>query len=217
MPVLAYWDIRGLAGPIRFLLAYCKEEFEDKRFVVGDGPEYSRECWFSVKHKLGLPFANLPYYIDGEIKICQSNAICRYIARKHNLCGATEEKRVEVDILENQLMDFRNGFVRLCYGPNFDENKKTYLEKTLPTSLGAFSDFLKDRKFFAGDEVTFVDFIAYELFDQHMAMNADSFTDFKNLKDFHARIRALPEIDAYYKSDKFGNKCPINNKMANFK
>ena len=28
----------------------------------------------------------LPYYIDGDIKLTQSNAILRYIARKHNLC-----------------------------------------------------------------------------------------------------------------------------------
>ena len=28
----------------------------------------------------------LPYYIDGDIKITQSNAILRYIARKHGLC-----------------------------------------------------------------------------------------------------------------------------------
>ena len=28
----------------------------------------------------------LPYLIDGSHKITQSNAILRYIARKHNLC-----------------------------------------------------------------------------------------------------------------------------------
>lgn len=32
-----------------------------------------------------LPF-QLPYLIDGAHKITQSNAILRYIARKHNLC-----------------------------------------------------------------------------------------------------------------------------------
>ncbi|XP_064633670.1 glutathione S-transferase-like [Lineus longissimus] len=86
MPVLGYWDSRGLGGPIRLLLAYCKEDFEDKHFVCGDGPEFSMECWHSVKDTLGLPFPNLPYYIDGDVKITQSNAICRHIARKHDLC-----------------------------------------------------------------------------------------------------------------------------------
>lgn len=29
--------------------------------------------------------------------------------------GETEAEKVRVDLLENQAMDFRNGFVRLCY------------------------------------------------------------------------------------------------------
>jgi len=29
--------------------------------------------------------------------------------------GETEDEKVRVDILENQAMDFRNGFVMLCY------------------------------------------------------------------------------------------------------
>lgn len=57
----------------------------------------------------------LPYYFDGDTKVTQSNAILRYIARKHDLCGKTEEEKVRVDMLENQAMDLRNGFTRLCY------------------------------------------------------------------------------------------------------
>lgn len=29
--------------------------------------------------------------------------------------GETEDEKVRVDIIENQAMDFRNGFVRMCY------------------------------------------------------------------------------------------------------
>lgn len=29
--------------------------------------------------------------------------------------GETEDEKVRVDIMENQAMDFRNGFVMLCY------------------------------------------------------------------------------------------------------
>lgn len=31
------------------------------------------------------------------------------------LGGETEDEKIRVDILENQAMDFRNGFVMLCY------------------------------------------------------------------------------------------------------
>jgi glutathione S-transferase len=30
-PTLAYWDVRGLAEPIRLLLLYTGTDFEDKR------------------------------------------------------------------------------------------------------------------------------------------------------------------------------------------
>lgn len=32
------------------------------------------------------PPPQLPYLIDGDVKLTQSNAILRYIARKHNMC-----------------------------------------------------------------------------------------------------------------------------------
>uniref|UniRef100_A0A4X1UTN1 glutathione transferase n=1 Tax=Sus scrofa TaxID=9823 RepID=A0A4X1UTN1_PIG len=48
-------------------------------------PDYDRGQWLSDKFKLGLDFPNLPYLIDGAHKLTQSNAILRYIARKHNM------------------------------------------------------------------------------------------------------------------------------------
>jgi len=158
-----------------------------------------------------MDFPNLPYLEDGDRKIVQSNAILRYIARKNNMCGETEDEKVRVDIMENQSMDFRNGFVMLCYG-DYDKMKPGYLA-TLTGKLQQFSDFLGDRKWFAGDKITFVDFIMYELLDQHRMFQPTSLDDFKNLKDLLDRFEALEKIAAYMKSNRF-MKTPVNNKMA---
>uniref|UniRef100_A0A8B9DWX2 glutathione transferase n=1 Tax=Anser cygnoides TaxID=8845 RepID=A0A8B9DWX2_ANSCY len=48
-------------------------------------PDYDKSQWINEKEKLGLDFPNLPYFIDGSTKLTQSNAILRYIARKHNM------------------------------------------------------------------------------------------------------------------------------------
>ncbi|EHB11684.1 Glutathione S-transferase Mu 1 [Heterocephalus glaber] len=61
----------------------------------------------------------LPYLIDGTHKLTQSNAIMCYIARKNNLCEETEEERIRVDILENQLMDTHMQLIMVCYSPDF--------------------------------------------------------------------------------------------------
>lgn len=70
-PVLGYWDLRGLASTIRNLLHYKQVEFEDKLFQIGSAPEYDTSEWAATKPTLGLDFPNLPYYIDGEIKLTQ--------------------------------------------------------------------------------------------------------------------------------------------------
>jgi len=119
LPVLAYWDIRGLAQPIRMLLAYTETKYEDKYYVCGPAPTFDKSCWFDIKYSLGLDFPNLPYYVDGDIKITQSNAILRYIGRKNNLLGTNETERIRVDMMENEIGDFRSAFVSLCYNPNF--------------------------------------------------------------------------------------------------
>ena len=48
-PVLCYWDIRGLAQPIRLLLAHTGTEYEDRQLSCGPGPKFDKSCWFDNK------------------------------------------------------------------------------------------------------------------------------------------------------------------------
>ncbi|KAK4020175.1 hypothetical protein OUZ56_002169 [Daphnia magna] len=212
-PVLAYWAIRGLAQPIRLLLAYTQTEYEDKRYVVGPG--YDKSCWFDVKYSLGLDFPNLPYYIDGDVKLTQSNAILRYIAGKHNLIGTNDNERIRVDLMENEVGDFRNDWVRLCYSPNFDNLKGDYI-KNLPLKLSEFSKYLGDNKWLAGENISFVDFIFYEMLDQHMILLPDCLDSFPNLKLYCDRVRLLDSIKTYMSGSDFITR-PLNNPHAGFK
>lgn len=61
--LFGYWNIRGLGQIARLLLAYTGLKWEDK--------QYSDEAeWFEKdKKSLGLDFPNLPYLIDGDVKI----------------------------------------------------------------------------------------------------------------------------------------------------
>uniref|UniRef100_A0A2I3GS92 Glutathione S-transferase n=1 Tax=Nomascus leucogenys TaxID=61853 RepID=A0A2I3GS92_NOMLE len=188
MPItLGYWNIRGLAHSIRLLLEYTDSSYEEKKYTMGDAPDYDRSQWLNEKFKLGLDFPNLPYLIDGTHKITQSNAILRYIARKHNLCGETEKEKMREDILENQLMDNRMQLARLCYNPDFEKLKPEYLEG-LPEMLKLYSQFLGKQPWFLGDKITFVDFIAYDVLERNQVFEPSCLDAFPNLKDFISRF-----------------------------
>lgn len=209
---LGYWDIRGLAQPIRLLLEYTGTPYEEKAYVCGEAPNYDKSCWFNVKEKMSLDFPNLPYLIDGEHRITQSNAIMRYLGRRHNMCGETEEERVRVDMIDHQSVDFRFAFIVLCYSPEHEKKKAEFL-KNLHTTLERFSKFLGNRKWFAGDKITFADFLMYEILDQHRLFEPTCLDSFKNLKDFLDRFEKLDKIAQFMKSTRY-YKGPINNRMA---
>ncbi|KAK9404386.1 glutathione S-transferase Mu 1-like [Crotalus adamanteus] len=218
---LGYWNIRGLAHCIKLLLEYTKTPYNEKHYAAAEVENSEKKSentservgklgiainldlteWTSVKEKLGLDFPNLPYLIDGDRKISQSNAILRYIARKHKMCGETEEEMIRVDMLENHLMDFRMNLGRLCYDPDFEKLKPEYLE-LLPGKLKLFSQFLGDMKWFAGKTLTYVDFIVYDVLDVHQMLEPKCLDQFPNLKEFFHRVEALETIADYLKSSR---------------
>jgi len=176
---------------------------------------FDKTCWFGEKESLGFDFPNLPYYIDGPVKLTQTGAILRYIARKNKLDGSTEAEKQRVDLIENESVDFRSTFTKMCYDPNFTTLKEEYLVKTLPVKLQRFSKFLGANPFFAGQNVTFVDFVMYEYLDQHKLLLTTCLKDFPNLEEFCGRIEGLEKIGAFMKSPGF-IKYPLNNRMAHF-
>ncbi|XP_054156466.1 glutathione S-transferase Mu 1-like [Oppia nitens] len=202
LPVFGYWNIRGLGQPIRLLLAYTETEYEDKRFNYGPPPE-DRAEWYEIKPKMGLDFPNLPYYIDDEVKLTQSLTIMRYLSKKHRLDGHNERERIRIDMIENQLKDYRADYLATTFDPHFEVARVDYIDKKLPTVLKELSSFLGDHPYFAGKSISYVDFIAYEFIDLHYYLEPELFANTPNLKEFLLRIEELPTIHKYQYSDNY--------------
>jgi len=217
MPVLGYWKIRGLAQPIRLMLGYAEVDFEDKLYEVTDGPEFSRDSWLNEKFTLGLDFPNLPYFMDGDTKLSQSSAILRHLARKHDLLGKTDTEKDRCDQVAEQIVDFRQGFVRLCYGAffygtDFKEKGPAYAEGIVK-SLTPFEKFLGEEKWLAGASLTWADFIFWEMLDQHLLFKPGCLGELPKLAAYHQRFKDEPKIKKFMESPKYF-KGPCNNKMA---
>eukprot|EP01114_Cavostelium_apophysatum_P017916 TRINITY_DN541_c0_g1_i1.p1 TRINITY_DN541_c0_g1~~TRINITY_DN541_c0_g1_i1.p1 ORF type:complete len:212 (-),score=40.96 TRINITY_DN541_c0_g1_i1:56-691(-) len=200
---IAYWDIRGLAQAIRFQLEYSGIQYNDKRFQSGD-------AWFAEKANLGVDFPNLPYLIDGDVKLTQSKAISKYLARKDGkLVPTTDEEMRRVDVIEGEIIDLARDFGRLCYGDDFEKQKPDYVAK-LPGRLEKYEKFLGDRSFTAGEKITWVDFWLYEYLVAHDALVEGILGKFPKLSAFRKRIEDIPQIAQYMKSDRFKAR-PFNN------
>ena len=61
--------------------------------------------------------------------------------------------------------------------------------------------------------MTYIDFVLYEIFDQHLVMEPTLFDALENLKAYVERFRGLENISAYMKSDKF-IEYPLNGPQA---
>ncbi|KAL0280898.1 UNVERIFIED_CONTAM: hypothetical protein PYX00_002056 [Menopon gallinae] len=105
---LTYFQITGLGECIRFLLSYGNIEFEDVRVTW--------EEWNNVKPK--MPFGKVPVLeIDGK-ELHQSAAICRYLAKKMNLCGKDDWESLQIDIIVDTISDFTLEVGKCYYDPN---------------------------------------------------------------------------------------------------
>jgi glutathione S-transferase len=214
-PLLAYWDIRGFAEPIRLLLEHGGIEYDQKLYVQGDGPDFSRADWMDVKFSLGLDFPNLPYYIEGDFKITESWAIYRYVANKIGLVLTDPKEQALADMAQGNVDAFRSKFLMLCYRPGeagFEAARATYLE-SLPSSLESFSAFLGKKKWLAGNNLSFVDFAFAEILDHCRLMNPNCYDKYSNIQSYLDRFFSMEKIASYRSSSRF-QKFPINNKVA---
>jgi len=200
-PTLGYWDIRGNTEAIRLVLTYAGIDFNDKRysFVKGEEP---RAQWFAEKFTLNLPFPNLPYWVEGDLKITQSTAILRHAARKAGLTAKNETEQTKLEALEQQAVDLRSAATGLFYNPQFDSLKADFA-KTVPEKFQPWSQYLGENKYLTGDQVTYVDFVFWDLLQVYQKFEPTALQTFPNLKAYFERVQTLPKVEAYLKSDKF--------------
>ncbi|CAL8100089.1 unnamed protein product [Orchesella dallaii] len=144
-PVLGYFKLRGWVGPIRLLLAYLEVDYEErfyelptatpvrvKNSIVSTSESDSSSVladWNQEKFNLGLPFPNLPYWIEGEIKLSETKAILKHISRTRapTLLGLSVEDKAKVNVLEEVLWAMWNSLCQVCLQQHDDEELKKFL------------------------------------------------------------------------------------------
>lgn len=210
---------------------YAGANFKNAAYRLDEN--FNRDVWLveakpALKERNAL--MNLPYVLDGDTVVCQSNACLSYLGRKFDMWGSGNNEIIQCEELLCEVMDLRNGFVRFAYGSAVDPRDKEQAEKFISNVqggilhkielfLGRQSKFGADTPFLVGGHVTAPDFHLFEMLDQH-----------KMVADFHGLTlldESLPLLSSYYQwfsslesMQKYLNSslhaAPLNNLTAAF-
>jgi len=189
---LTYFNGRGRAEVIRLLFAEAGQEYSDIRI--------ERDQW--PQHKAGTPFGQLPMLEVDGVKLCQSNACARYVARQLHLAGKTEIEQAQADMLIDCFEDSIKPILQFFFEKDETkkaEAKKKYVDEQLPGYLTLLEGMLKGNhggdKYFVGHELTwadlaFINFVAWTA----MAGAEKPLANYPKLHGLHEKVCNLPKI-----------------------
>jgi len=182
-PVLTYFSGRGRAETSRLIFAEAGVDYEDVR--VNDHSSLIPS----------LPFGQLPVLDHNGVRIAQSVAIARYLAKLYGLYGKTAIEGAQADMIVD-------GFIDLNSSPNkTDEEKAKFQSTALPKWLGHFEKILgsnhEGKGFFVGDSITYADILSFNLLGNYTKANASCLDNTPLLKAHYKRIGDRPNIKAW--------------------
>ena len=213
---LGYHQIKGLAEPIRWLLAHLQIDYKETN---PDG-----DAWYGgEKFNMGLDFPNLPYLIDGDFKLTESVAIPEYIIKKTanlELLGKTIEDQAKVCMIRAVARDVRVIFSKLIgLKTGHKEAIQEILEKRpFEKKCEQFGALIGDKDFFL-DYLTLADLeVAYWVYywrSMVQSLGLDNpFTHerYGRLNGLIERVsQASPGLIAYFQGQKWRD-IPFHSK-----
>lgn len=218
---LGYWNIRGLAGPIRLAFAYAKQPLKEESYTSTMVDGKLQHNWADTYKKMKdeeHPFPNLPYlrFPDGKTIIVQSGAILRHIARAFDLYGGDAATMARVDEIVEEITDLRIAAVRQYYSECI---ARDFLEEVLPYYFGVFSRYIEINPahggFLCAATPTIADFVAYEVLRTAMPLLPKAAESYPRIAEFIAKIEAIPHLKEYFEGAR--HTLPANGVSANHK
>ena len=217
---IGYWDCRGLVNPIILQLEYLKLPYDletpDKK-LIGPPPKFDKTKWLEQKGELlhGFDFPNLPYFEDPSkgLKLTQSNAILMHIARTNGLFPKTEDFKIlaQMDLLREEFKDVTSLITAFCYDPNVDEEKTKKFYLISRQKLEKLDSILKQNPswfFLPGENLTYIDFLAYDIIDHLRILFPQILRDLPNLNNFLEKFENLEPMADFMKSERY-RKFPL--------
>lgn len=189
---LGYWSAPGKAQATRYVLELAGLEYNDVRYT-------NPADWFGRdKLALGLEFPNLPYIIDGDVKLTESEALFEYAANKTGqteLLGK-EGDRYTVILLRNLISDLGTRLYFSTIASTPEEKTKILTEQVLP-KLKFVHAKLANKDWILG-YLSAADIYLISIAKGFSKLAPEQYTELAGSFDaLIARFEAIPKIAAY--------------------
>jgi glutathione S-transferase len=205
LPRLIYFSSRGRAELIRLVLAQAGVEYAQEGVGLYH-PTDKTPAFLALKESGKLPFDALPLWQEPDgFTLAQSDAIVRYLARKHGLDGADLRESALCDMVMEGTKDLISDVSKLW---SVDASKRAELRARLdremvPHWLNALERIVARNPsgLAAGNAVSYAD-LALFLMIERLTDNdlATGLANCPKLVALAGRVRDLPRIAAYLRS-----------------
>lgn len=175
--------------------------FEDRLYVHTEDV-FSRSVWLDQRDNMDLDFPNLPYFIDGDIRLTEHLAIHKYVADKWmpSLLGTNLYERAHVDMLCGVIWDLKKSATMGCYMGD----DKAYLTRVTLAKMEELVGYFKKNsgKYLLGYNLCYLDFYLFELL-QLIDFTTDGkvYEVYPFFHEYQHRISQLPRLKEYLASD----------------
>ncbi|MCR9097009.1 MAG: glutathione S-transferase [bacterium] len=219
-PTLVYLDVMGIGWPIHCLLRVAGVDYDFVRMSLLEWSARTPDGDFLLKPRVRN--GHLPLFVDGDLRLNQSNVILAHLAEQHDLFGdAPEERLAAMEVMAHayDALFHWNGMLTVNAKVNVpDDVVRDRLAAFLGDGawgvsgngyrnhLNGFLHYLqanpKDGGFMVGDRLSVADLHAfnvlanwYKAFDRSLFSN-----EFPDLDAYIERIATIPAVSDYIRN-----------------
>ncbi|ODM90470.1 Glutathione S-transferase [Orchesella cincta] len=210
---LVYFDIRGLAEPVRWMFCLAGLPFVDERVPLVE--------WNEAKKRYQDHVGQLPILYFDDQELSQVHTVMRFVARRLGFNGLTDMEAARADEATDLVYDLRAVTYRECFTTKTPDivrhtvfrdfknepsqkkkepMRKDLLDIHLPKYLSKFEELLDSSggRYIAGTTLTYADLAVANFLDVATEMiGPDILDDFPGLQELKENVFSLPPIQQW--------------------
>nr|WRX05928.1 GSTS1h [Helicoverpa armigera] len=190
---LQYFDLNGLAEPLRYLLHYTKQEFEDYRHDIA--------TWPDPKIKESLPFGQFPVYEEDGRVLCQTLAIAKYVARGTDLIPSDPWENALAEQAVYSITDYHKNVIACIQEQDREkksEMKNKLINETIEYYFSRLNKLLNENGGYFSGKLSWVEFVLCGTIEaSNLFFSLQIEKDYPAIKAVMEEITSAPGVKEY--------------------